>query len=89
VFASVAYLVIIPLLCNFASPLFLVAYLFGIPAVLLPVLIGAHRRGEVWRALRSVPGFFVLRLVNGLFMLRALFSEFVLKRSLHVYEKGH
>jgi hypothetical protein len=36
-----------------------------------------------------VPGFFVLRLVNGLFMLRALFSEFVLKRSLHVYEKGH
>jgi biofilm PGA synthesis N-glycosyltransferase PgaC len=88
-FASLAYIIVIPLLCILASPLFVLAYLFDIPALMLPVLIGAHRRGEVRLALRSVPGFLLLRLVNGLFLLRALFSEFVLKRSLHVYEKGH
>jgi biofilm PGA synthesis N-glycosyltransferase PgaC len=87
--ASVAFLVVIPLLCFLVSPLFLLAYLFDLPAVLVPTLVGAWKRGETRLALRSLPGFFVLRIVNGLFMLRALCSEFILRRTLAVYEKGH
>ncbi len=87
--ASVAFLVAVPLLSLFVSPLFLLAYLFDLPAVLVPTLVGAWRRKEAGLALRSLPGFFVLRIVNGLFMLRALVSEFVLRRTLTVYEKGH
>lgn len=87
--ASIAYLVVIPLLSVFVSPFFLLAYILDVPAVLVPTLLGAWRRGEVRLALASLPGFVVLRLVNGLFMLRALWSEFVLRRTLDVYEKGH
>ncbi|MCK6459018.1 MAG: glycosyltransferase [Planctomycetes bacterium] len=87
--ASVAFLVAVPLLSVFVSPLFLLAYLFDLPAVLVPTLVGAWRRKEVGLALASIPGFFVLRLVNGVFMLRALWSELVLRRTLKVYEKGH
>jgi biofilm PGA synthesis N-glycosyltransferase PgaC len=87
--ASVAYLVVIPLLCVLATPFFLFAYVFDLPAVLVPTLLAARRRGETRLALASVPGFLVLRMVNGLFMLRALWCEFVLRRTLTVYEKGH
>ncbi|MFI5403212.1 MAG: glycosyltransferase [Planctomycetota bacterium] len=87
--ASIAFLVAIPLLSLFVSPLFLLAYLFDLPAVLVPTLIAGWRRKEVGLVLASFPSFFVLRLVNGVFMLRALWCEFVLKRTLTVYEKGH
>ncbi|HEX5135950.1 MAG TPA: glycosyltransferase family 2 protein [Planctomycetota bacterium] len=87
--ASVAFLVVVPLLSLLVSPLFLLAYLFDLPAVLVPTLVGAWRRKEVALALASLPGFFVLRLVNAVFMLRALWSELVLRRTLTVYEKGH
>lgn len=87
--ASVAFLVAVPLLSVLVSPLFLLAYLFDLPAVLVPTLVGAWRRKEVGLVLASLPGFFVLRLVNGIFMLRALWSELVLRRTLTVYEKGH
>lgn len=87
--ASVAYLVAVPLLCVFVSPLFLLAYLFDLPAVLVPALVGAWGRKEARLALASLPGFAALRVVNGLFMLRALWSELVLRRTLTVYEKGH
>ncbi len=87
--ASVAYLVAIPLLSLFVSPLFLVAYLFDLPAGLVPTLVAAWRRKEMGLALSSVPSFLVLRIVNGIFMLRALWSELVLRRTLTVYEKGH
>jgi hypothetical protein len=43
----------------------------------------------VGRALASLPAFFVLRTINAIFFLRAAWLEFVMKRSLHVYEKGH
>ena len=43
------------------SPLFVLAYLFDIPAVMVPVLVKAWQRGEVRRALASMPGFLVLR----------------------------
>jgi biofilm PGA synthesis N-glycosyltransferase PgaC len=89
VLASLAYLLVIPLLAVLATPLFLLAYLVDAPFVLVPVLWQAAERGEVRRALASFPSFFVLRIVNGVFMLRALWSELVLRRPLLVYEKGH
>ena len=87
--ASLAYLVLLPLLAIFVSPWVLGAYLVDAPVVLVPVLWQAIARGETGRALASFPSFFVLRIVNGVFMLSALFRELVLRRPLLVYEKGH
>lgn len=88
--AAAVYLVLLPLLALvLASPWVLLGYLIDAPAVLVPVLVGAARRGEVRRALASIPAFFVLRTVNAIFFLRAACAELVLGRSLHVYEKGH
>lgn len=87
--ASVAYLFVLPILAVFVNPLFLIAYLFDLPAVSVPVLYKAWQRGETWQALTSIPGFFVLRTVNAVFMVRALASHWVLRKRLSVYEKGH
>ncbi len=87
--ASLAYLVLIPVLAIAIDPLILFAYLIDAPVVMVPVLWLAVQRGEVGRALASLPSFFVLRVVNGVFMLRALWDEIVTGRSLAVYEKGH
>ena len=88
-FASIVYLFVIPALALFVSPFFLLGYLIDGPAVAFPVLVKAASRGEVWKALTSIPSFFVLRTVNSLFMLEALWKELVIKRPLKVYEKGH
>ena len=87
--ASIAYLVLIPLLAILVSPAFLLGYLIDAPVVMVPVLAQAAQRREIPRALASLPGFFVLRTVNGWFMLRAFWRELVLRRPLLVYEKGH
>lgn len=87
--ASVAYLVLLPLLALLVDPLFLLVYLVDAPFVLVPVLWQAVERGETRRALASFPSFFVLRIVNGVFMLGAAWRELVLRRPLLVYEKGH
>lgn len=87
--ASLAYMVLIPLLAIVVSPLFLLGYLVDAPVVMVPVLAQAFGRRETLRALASFPGFFVLRTVNGWFMLQALWRELVLRRPLLVYEKGH
>jgi poly-beta-1,6-N-acetyl-D-glucosamine synthase len=87
--ASFAYIVLIPVLAVAIDPLVLAAYLIDFPVVLVPVLWLAFQRGEIRRALASLPGFFVLRVVNGAFMLRAIWDEFVSGNSLAVYEKGH
>lgn len=89
VLASLAYLVLIPILAIAIDPLILLAYLIDAPVVMVPVLWQAAERGEVRRALASLPSFFVLRIVNGAFMLRALWDELIAGRSLLVYEKGH
>jgi biofilm PGA synthesis N-glycosyltransferase PgaC len=89
IFASLAYLVLLPLLAVFASPLFLLGYLIDAPAVAVPVLIKAAERREVGKALASLPSFFVLRTVNSVFLLKAIWSEWVLRKRLTVYEKGH
>lgn len=87
--ASLAYLVLIPVMAIAVDPLFLLAYLVDAPVVMIPVLWQAAERRELRRAAASLPGFFVLRVVNGVFMLRALWNELVAKRPLLVYEKGH
>jgi len=87
--AAALYLVLLPILAFLlASPWVLLGYVIDAPAVLVPVVAGAVRRGELRRALASVPAFFVLRTVNALFFLRAVCAE-LLGRSLRVYEKGH
>jgi poly-beta-1,6-N-acetyl-D-glucosamine synthase len=87
--AAAAYLFVIPLLALLFDPLFLLAYLIDWPAVAVPVLYAAAKRGETGRAAASLPAFFLLRFVNAVFLLKALWSELVRGRSLTVYEKGH
>jgi poly-beta-1,6-N-acetyl-D-glucosamine synthase len=87
--ASLAYLVLIPVLTVAVDPLVLLAYLVDAPVVLVPVVWQAFGRRETGRALASLPSFFVLRLVNGLFFLRAVCRELILRRPLLEYEKGH
>jgi biofilm PGA synthesis N-glycosyltransferase PgaC len=87
--ASVMYLVGLPLLAVLVHPILLLGYVVDWPAVAVPVLARAIPRGEVGRALLSLPCFFVLRLVNAVFLLRAAWAEFALGRTLTVYEKGH
>lgn len=89
VVSPVLTLIVLPLLAVFVSPAFLLAYVIDLPVVAVPVLLGAHRRGETARALSSLPAFLLLRLVNSWFMLRAVTSELVLRKRLAVYEKGH
>ncbi len=88
-FASLAYLVLLPVLAVTVHPLLLLGYLVDAPVVLVPVLVQAVGRGEVGKALASFPSFFVLRVVNGVYMLRAMWAELVLRQPLLVYEKGH
>jgi biofilm PGA synthesis N-glycosyltransferase PgaC len=88
--ASVVYLLVLPILAIiFGNPWFLLGYVLDLPALAVPVLAGAARRGEIGRALVSLPAFFVLRTVNSIYFLRAAVSEFILRRSFHVYLKGH
>lgn len=87
--APLVYFLLIPLLSVLVSPLFLIGYVIDAPAVLVPVLAGAAKRGEIGRALLSYPAFFVLRLVNAAIMFLAIFHELVLGRSFSTYEKGH
>ena len=87
--ASFVFLFVIPLLALFVHPLFLAAYLIDMPAVMVPVLVKSYQRGEVGRALLSLPCFVVIRLVNSVFMLRAFWNEFLMGRALLTYEKGH
>jgi len=89
IIASLAYLVLLPCLAVFVSPLFLLGYLIDAPAVAVPVLIKAAERRELGKALASLPSFFVLRTVNSVFLLQAIWREWVLRKRLMVYEKGH
>jgi biofilm PGA synthesis N-glycosyltransferase PgaC len=90
VVASIAYLILLPLFALLLSnPIILLVYVIDIPVVLVPVLFKAREREEVRKALASMPSFFVLRTVNAVFMIEALFSEILLNKKFHTYEKGH
>lgn len=88
--ASVIYLGIVPISALvFHRPIILLMYVLDAPALMAPVLTQAWSRKEFWKALASIPSFFVLRLVNCYFVLEAIWSEFIIGRRLAVYEKGH
>lgn len=88
--ASLVFLVLLPVLAiALRQPWLLIGYVIDVPALLVPLLAGGIPRGEVRRALASLPAFFVLRTVNAMFFLRAAGAEWILHRPLLVYEKGH
>jgi len=87
--ASLMFLVAIPLLSIFVSPILLLSYLIDIPAVAIPVIWTGWRRRELGKVLTSLPSFFALRVVNAIFMVRAAVLELILHKPLLVYEKGH
>ncbi len=89
IMAVVGLFVLIPLLAIFVHPVFLLAYVLDLPMVMVPVLTTAARRGEIRKALGSIPGFFVIRFVNSVFMMAAFWNEFVSGRELKTFEKGH
>lgn len=89
VVAATVYFLLVPLLAIFVHPLFLLSYLMDAPAIAIPVLYGAHKRGEVRTALASLPAFYVLRFINLFFSLKSFYLEFVARRSLRTFEKGH
>jgi len=88
--ASIIYLGVVPLTAILTgNPLVLIVYVLDAPALMVPVLMQASKRREFWKAMASIPSFFVLRVVNCLFVLEAIWSEFIVGRRLAVYEKGH
>jgi len=88
--ASIIYLGVVPAMAIITrNPLVLLVYILDAPALMVPVLSKAASRKEFWKALRSIPAFFVLRVVNCLFVLEAIWSEMIVGRRLLVYEKGH
>jgi biofilm PGA synthesis N-glycosyltransferase PgaC len=88
--ASIIYLVVVPLAVIWKQqPLLLIVYVLDAPALMVPVLTQAAKRNEFWKALISIPAFFVLRVVNSVFVLEAIWSELVVKRQFLTYEKGH
>jgi cellulose synthase/poly-beta-1,6-N-acetylglucosamine synthase-like glycosyltransferase len=90
VVAAVAYLFLLPVLAiALGNPWLLLGYVIDVPAIAVPVLAGALSRGEVRRALVSLPCFFVIRTVNAMFFLKAVWLELVMKRTFTTYEKGH
>ena len=88
--AAAIYLILLPALAiGLRNPWLLVGYVIDAPALLVPVLAGAVPRGETRRALASMPAYFLLRTVNAAFFLGAAWSEWVMRRTFRVYEKGH
>lgn len=88
--AAAIYLFVLPILAvTLRNPWLLIGYIIDVPAVAVPVLVGAARRGETRKALVSLPAFFVLRTVNAWHFLRAAWLELVMRRSFTTYEKGH
>lgn len=87
--ASTIYLFLLPVAALIFSPWLLLGYFIDVPAVLVPVLAGAMPRGETFKALASVPAFFVLRTVNAIFFVKAVWAELVTKKTFRTYEKGH
>lgn len=88
--ASLVYLLVIPVLAiALRQPLFLLAYLIDLPAIVVPVLFTSEARRNPLRILASLPAFFVLRAVNGFFVVSAIWEEWFRRRRLNIYEKGH
>jgi biofilm PGA synthesis N-glycosyltransferase PgaC len=68
--ASFTFLVVLPILAILVHPLFLLGYVYDLPAVAVPVLAHGYRRGELLKTIASLPCFFVMRVVAAIFMVR-------------------
>ena len=90
VVAAAVYLVALPLLSiALGNPWLMLGYVIDLPAVAVPVVVGAVERRELGRALASLPAFFLLRTVNAVYFLKAVWLELIVRRSFRAYEKGH
>jgi len=90
VLSSLLFLFVLPVLAIvLGNPWLLLGYLIDVPALMVPLLFGAVPRRELGLALASLPAFYVLRTVNAVFFLRAIWSEWIVRRPLHAFEKGH
>ncbi len=88
--ASVVYLMLLPLIALLLrNPYILLGYVIDIPAIVVPVVVGAWALRDLGRALISVPSFFILRTVNAVFFLKAVWIEIIRGRTFALYEKGH
>jgi len=87
--AIIGMFVLLPALAIFVHPLFLLGYVLDVPSVAVPVLVAARKRGEVKKALACLPAFYLMRFVNCWFVLTSFWNEFVSKRRVTVFEKGH
>jgi biofilm PGA synthesis N-glycosyltransferase PgaC len=88
--AALVYLVAMPLLLAAYGWRYLVAlFLTDLLVMAVPVLWMGYRLGMLLQALASLPTVFVLRWLNAYYFSRAAVLEWVLKRPLQVFEKGH
>lgn len=87
--AIIGLFILIPILAVFVHPLFILGYFLDLPAILIPVLWTARKRGEVRLALSSIPAFWLMRFINSFYVLKAYWNEFVVKKKLDKFEKGH
>jgi cellulose synthase/poly-beta-1,6-N-acetylglucosamine synthase-like glycosyltransferase len=69
--------------------LYAIAMLADVVFIGIPVIYKGWKLKMLRKVLASLPSFFVLRIVNAFFLYRAAFKEFVLKKTLTKYEKGH
>ena len=89
VMAIVGLFILIPFLAIFVHPLFLLGYFLDIPTIAVPVLIMAAQRGETRKAIASLPAFWLMRFINSFYVVQAFWNEFIVRRSLGTFEKGH
>lgn len=90
VIASLAFLVIVPILALILrAPLLLLVYFLDLPILVAPVLLKALELKQAPKALVSLPCFLILRLVNSYFVLEAFVQEIILCKPFKSYEKGH
>jgi cellulose synthase/poly-beta-1,6-N-acetylglucosamine synthase-like glycosyltransferase len=88
--AGLLYLVLMPLLAVAYGWRYLVGvYLADLLLMAIPVLWMGHRLGLLPQALASLPYVFILRWLNVYYFWRAAALEWVLKRPLRAFEKGH
>ena len=74
---------------GFFPPAFALGFLIDLPAVAVPVLAKGWQRGEMGRAIFSLPCFLVLRVVSSVFMLRAVWMECALANRCWCTREGH
>lgn len=89
IMAPLLYLIVLPVLALLVTPAYAWGYIFDLPVIAVPLLVAGYERSQLMRAICSLPAFLAMRQINAYFMLRAFWSEFVLGRSFHQYEKGH